>query len=160
MPAGCTSSFRTGREGHRMKSRLGTVLLMVASFVWASCTPVGTRPPAVNSQPPTLVASGCAPPKMGWDPTTADAGSKSITVAFEQEPDEPVAMFTGSGYGLLIWQMYGVGPGKWDDNNNLVAYAATSVPSSSNGGLSADGLTLTWKLKPCTFWSDGEPITS
>ena len=97
---------------------------------------------------------------MGWDPTTADAGSKSIAVAFEQEPDEPVAMFTGSGSGLLIWQMYGVGPGKWDDKNNLVAYAAADVPSPGNGGISADGLTLTWKLRPCIFWSDGQPITS
>ncbi len=143
-----------------MKGRLGAVLLAVASLVWVSCAPAAAYPPAATNPPATLAAASCAPPKMGWNPTKANEGSKSMTVAFEQEPDEPVAMFTGSGYGLLIWQMYGVGPGKWDDKNNLVAYAATDVPSTSNGGVSADGLTLTWKLKPCIFWSDGQPITS
>ena len=51
-------------------------------------------------------------------------------------------------FAAWIWQMYGVGPGKWDDKNNLVPYAATEIPSADNGGVSADGLTLTWKLKP------------
>ena len=143
-----------------MKSRLGAVLLAVASMVWTSCAPAAAHPPTATNPPATPAAPRCAPARIGWNPTTADAGSKSITIAFEQEPDQPVGMFTGSGFGLWIWQMYGVGPGKWDDKNNLVAYAATDVPSSSNGGVSADGLTVTWKLKPCLFWSDGEPITS
>src|SRR5574341_2440339 len=56
--------------------------------------------------------------------------------------------------------MYGVGPGKWNAKNELVPYAATEIPSVANGGVSADGLTVTWKLKPCIFWSDGQPITS
>jgi peptide/nickel transport system substrate-binding protein len=56
--------------------------------------------------------------------------------------------------------MFGVGPGKWDDKNNLIPYAATEIPSTANGGVSADGLTITWHLKPCIFWADGTPITS
>jgi peptide/nickel transport system substrate-binding protein len=83
-----------------------------------------------------------------------------MTIAFEQEPDQLVGTFSNMSFAAWIWQMYGVGPGKWDDQNNLVSYAAAEVPSADNGGVSADGLTLTWKLKPCIFWSDGEPITS
>jgi peptide/nickel transport system substrate-binding protein len=59
-----------------------------------------------------------------------------------------------------IYQMYGLGTGKWDDKNNLVPYAAAEIPSADNGDLAADGTSVTWKLKPCIFWSDGEPITS
>ena len=33
-------------------------------------------------------------------------------------------------------------------------------PTTANGGVSADGLTITWHLKPCLFWSDGQPLTS
>jgi len=56
--------------------------------------------------------------------------------------------------------MFGIGPGKWDDKNDLIPYLATEIPSTENGGVSPDGLTITWKLRPCVFWSDGEPITS
>jgi peptide/nickel transport system substrate-binding protein len=69
-------------------------------------------------------------------------------------------MYSNMSFAAWIYQMFGVGPGKWDDQNNLIAYAATEVPSAENGGVSADGLTITYKLKPCIFWSDGEPITS
>src|SRR5512140_2403243 len=143
-----------------MNHRLCTIILAVTSVIWTSCAPAPALPPAPTHLSPTPAASRCAPARLGWNPTTAGAGSKSITIAFEQEPDQPVGMFTGSGFGLWIWQMYGIGPAKWNDKSNLVAYAATDVPSSGNGGVSADGLTVTWKLKPCLFWSDGQPITS
>ncbi len=37
---------------------------------------------------------------------------------------------------------------------------AAEVPSPQNGGVSADGLTVTWKLKPGITWSDGKPFTA
>ena len=37
---------------------------------------------------------------------------------------------------------------------------ASEVPSTTNGDISADGLTITLKLKPNLKWSDGQPITS
>ena len=37
---------------------------------------------------------------------------------------------------------------------------AKEVPSVENGGVSADGLTITYKLKEGIKWSDGEPFTS
>lgn len=97
---------------------------------------------------------------MGWDPTKADTGSKGMTIAFEQEPDELTGTYTAMAFAAWVWQMFGIGPGKWDDKNNLVPYTATEIPSVENGGISPDALTVTWRLKPCIFWSDGQPITS
>jgi peptide/nickel transport system substrate-binding protein len=37
---------------------------------------------------------------------------------------------------------------------------AAEVPSEDNGGVSADGMTITWKLKQGITWSDGKPFTS
>ncbi|HET8628488.1 MAG TPA: ABC transporter substrate-binding protein, partial [Thermomicrobiales bacterium] len=37
---------------------------------------------------------------------------------------------------------------------------ATEVPTQQNGGISADGLTYTFKLRPDVKWSDGQPFTS
>src|SRR5437867_11460900 len=36
----------------------------------------------------------------------------------------------------------------WDASGNLFAVLAAEYPSRENGGLSADGNTATWKLKP------------
>ncbi len=147
-----------------MKKNLYVLLSLVvlASMMLAACgTPATVAPAtapatAAATQPP----AACAPADASFDPTTADAGTKSITVAFEQEPDVAVGIFSNMSFSAWIWQIYGVGPGKWDDKNNLVSYAATEVPSADNGDVSADGLTVTWKIKPCIFWSDGQPITS
>ena len=37
---------------------------------------------------------------------------------------------------------------------------ATEVPSKENGGLAADGKTVTYKLKPGIKWADGQPFTA
>lgn len=48
----------------------------------------------------------------------------------------------------------------WDGDGNLVPMLASEAPSKENGGLSADGLTVTWKLKPNVKWHDGKPFTA
>ncbi len=155
-----------------MTSKLHTLLVwfVIGSMAVGACTPAAiatSAPPAATLAPAATAApastaapTACAPAQMGWDPTIADTGSKSITVAFEQEPDQVVGLFSTMSFAAWIWQMVGNGPGRWDDKNNLVPYLATEIPSAENGGVSADGLTVTWKLKPCIFWSDGQPITS
>src|SRR6266542_1260871 len=42
----------------------------------------------------------------------------------------------------------------------LTPYAAAEVPTKDNGGISADGLTYTLKLKSGLKWSDGSPLTA
>ncbi len=156
-----------------MNSKLHTLLavLILASMVMAGCAPAATAtsapPPAATQAPAATTAPGataapaaCAPATTGWDPTTADKGTKGMVVAFEQEPDNVAGNFSNMSFSAWINQMITPGPGRWDDKNNLVPYFATEIPSADNGDVSADGLTVTWKLKPCIFWSDGQPITS
>ena len=49
---------------------------------------------------------------------------------------------------------------KLDDGEHLVADLATVVPSSANGGISADGRTITYHLRHGVKWQDGQPLTS
>ena len=47
-----------------------------------------------------------------------------------------------------------------DPDGNYQPVLASEVPTPENGDVSADGLTVTWKLKDGVTWSDGEPFTA
>jgi peptide/nickel transport system substrate-binding protein len=47
-----------------------------------------------------------------------------------------------------------------DDRGDAVPELATVVPSKGNGGISADGKTITWHLRHGVKWSDGVPLDS
>lgn len=49
---------------------------------------------------------------------------------------------------------------KLDDHERLIPDLATEVPSPANGGVSADGRTITYHLRRGVLWQDGQPLTS
>lgn len=88
------------------------------------------------------------------------APAKPLTIAYSQEPDNVVGEYSNMSYAVWLDQVVMAGLGKWDDKNNFIPDLAQDVPTGANGGVSADGLTITWKLKPGLKWSDGQPLTS
>src|SRR5689334_6694453 len=48
----------------------------------------------------------------------------------------------------------------WDPDGNLVPILAAEIPSRDNGGLAADGKSVTRKLKRDVKWHDGQPFTA
>jgi peptide/nickel transport system substrate-binding protein len=48
----------------------------------------------------------------------------------------------------------------WDPEGNLVPVLAAEVPDLENGGLSPDGMSVTWRLRKDVSWHDGRPFTS
>jgi peptide/nickel transport system substrate-binding protein len=48
----------------------------------------------------------------------------------------------------------------WDPDGELYPVLAAEVPTRQNGGVSADGLSVTWKLKRGVRWHDGKPFTA
>jgi peptide/nickel transport system substrate-binding protein len=48
----------------------------------------------------------------------------------------------------------------WDNDGELVPILAAEIPTRANGGVSADGKTITWKLKPNVQWHDGKPFSA
>lgn len=48
----------------------------------------------------------------------------------------------------------------WNTEGELIPFLAAEIPSRENGSVSADGLSVTWKLKPNVKWHDGKPFTA
>jgi peptide/nickel transport system substrate-binding protein len=48
----------------------------------------------------------------------------------------------------------------WNDQNQFVPELATAVPTLDNGGVSSDGLTITYHLRNGVLWQDGSPFTA
>lgn len=49
---------------------------------------------------------------------------------------------------------------KWDAHNRAYPELATQVPDQTNGGVSKDGLTITYHLRHGVRWSDGAPFNA
>jgi peptide/nickel transport system substrate-binding protein len=137
-------------------------LLVLASMVLAAC---GT--PATEEAPATEAAATDAPVATeeamgpaGTEPIAFPDGGKSVTGAWDQEPDSIVPYFSQMSFAIWVTQLTLVGLAEWDDQSQLVPELAAEIPTVENGGVSADGLTITWKLKEGLYWSDGTPLTS
>lgn len=48
----------------------------------------------------------------------------------------------------------------YEADGRMVPVLAALIPTPENGGVSADGRTVTWQLKPNVRWSDGQPFTA
>ena len=49
---------------------------------------------------------------------------------------------------------------RYNETGALVPFLAEEIPTVSNGGVSSDLKSITWKLKSGLKWSDGSAVTS
>lgn len=68
-----------------------------------------------------------------------------------------LGQFADIGYLSSMTQAYLI---KWDEHNSPYGELATEVPTQSNGGVSKDGLTITYHLRKGVKWSDGAPFNA
>jgi peptide/nickel transport system substrate-binding protein len=88
------------------------------------------------------------------------AQGKSVTIAFDQEPDSLSPMYTTMTFAGYVYQLFLSGAWNFDADLNPNPVMVTEIPSLENGGISEDGSTITMHLRDDLVWSDGEPITA
>ena len=93
-------------------------------------------------------------------PEPKPAEPKIVTFAWTQEPDSLNYFYTGMWYASGLMELFACSAWLWDDTNTAYPVLAKEIPSIENGGVSADGLTITINLVENATWSDGTPITS
>jgi peptide/nickel transport system substrate-binding protein len=103
------------------------------------------------------ILAACTPAAR---PTAAGGGADLLVVAQQREPSSlNPALENGTSstqWGLLLFQ-YLV---KYDDRGQLIPDAATEVPTLSNGGISRDGVTITYHIRPGLKFADGAALTA
>ncbi len=134
-------------------------LVVFASMVLSACggAAPATQPPA-PSEPPATQAGATEAPAATEPPAPTFSGTATIT--FTQEPDSLNPLYSTMFFALITRDFYLKGLWSFDENNQPVPELAAEIPSPDNGGVSADGKTLTIKLRDDINWSDGEPVTS
>lgn len=86
--------------------------------------------------------------------------SGTATITFVQEPDSLSPLYTQMWFSAITRDFWLRGMWSFDVNNNPVLELASEVPSEENGGLSADGKTIVYKLREGLTWSDGTALTA
>ena len=132
---------------HLRTIRIVSLLLVLATLI-SSCAPA-TVPPATTgeqaSSAPAATGRGAGDTlRLIWwqaptilNPHLATGGKDTDASRIVYEP---LASYNAAG--------------------ELVPFLAAEIPSLENGGVAADGKSVTWKLRVDVKWADGEPFTA
>ncbi len=134
-------------------------LLLTACAVPAQTTPEPTNPPVIEpTQPPAPTTKPVEPTKTP-EPTKPPV-RKVATFIWTQEFDSLNPLYTNMWFSSVTQQIWNCWAWDFDDKNNAMPVLVKEIPSTQNGGISADGKTITLKLRDGIVWSDGQPITA
>ena len=90
----------------------------------------------------------------------APAEKKVTNFIWTQEFTTLSPLYASGWFTTITQQFWNCWAWLYDEKNVAYPSLVTEIPSSANGGISEDGLTITMHLRDDIQWSDGEPITS
>lgn len=110
----------------------------------------------------SLVAAAPSCAKVSGAGGAAHAGSTrdTVRIGMYEEPDSLDPVITQMAFASDVTALVYDGLIRYDAKGNAVPDLAREVPSLRNGGISADGRTITYHLMPGARWHDGVPVTA
>ena len=130
-------------------------LFVVVGLILGACGGGG------NTSTATEPAQGAGNAPATEPPVSSEGGGGTVTLII---PEEPTTLNYFLADAAIVRQAAEAtamtGLATINEKGEYVATLAQELPSLDNGGLSADYLTVTWKLREGLKWSDGEALTS
>lgn len=91
---------------------------------------------------------------------TPQATGPQVRITLNQEPDTLNPFYSGLRATFTITQAIFNGLVVVNEQGDYEGDLAMEVPTVQNGGVSADGLTITYKLRQGVKWADGQPFSA
>jgi len=113
----------------------------------------------IASQMLTHCGVAQAQPKFVYKPTKRGGGG-ALKLLWWQSPTLLNPHFGVGAKDLEGSRIFYEPLAAWDADGDLKAVLAAEIPSRENGGLAADGHSVTWKIKRDVKWHDGKPFTA
>ena len=85
---------------------------------------------------------------------------QALRVGVSDEPDSLNPLFSHTAIADDIAALTLAPLFRYDDLGAMIPELAVRVPTVSNGDMAANGLRVTFRLRPRLRWSDGKPLTS
>jgi len=136
-------------EGGGMKMNRFLALATIAALL-AGCTKTGGGPTASNSL-------SCGAPA---DPPAAGATRGTLRVSIQQDVKNLNPLLSSNTTDGMLQFLAFLPLLHANPKGEPVPSLAREVPTLENGGISKDGLTITYHLRKNVKWTDGVPVTS
>lgn len=106
------------------------------------------------------LTTGCTEQGGISAPSDSSANQKVVTLSFSGDLNAMNPMYTDQWQGWIMTAFWLERPWNFDENAEPYPVHLVELPTLENGGVSQDGLTITFNLKEGLTWSDGQPYTS
>ena len=109
-----------------------------------------------------LALAGCSKVSQTSAPSGANPGAVpgELRYADIQEPDSLNPLLTSEAITADLEYLAFTFFFNYDDKQNFVPEGALAVPTVQDGGISADGKTITYHMRHGIKWQDGVPLTA
>jgi peptide/nickel transport system substrate-binding protein len=136
-------------------------IIVIATILISACVSTQTATPVITEAPvvvptevPAVVPTAVSPTEVApAEPTVA-------SLIWLQEIDSFNPLYTDMTFSIYTQQLWNSWAWEFNDKNEAFPKLVTEIPSMDNGGISADGKTITMTLNSEVVWSDGTSLTS
>jgi peptide/nickel transport system substrate-binding protein len=141
-------------------------LVIIASFVLSGCAQPAapTQAPVEPTSPPAAQPTQPAAAEPTQPPAAPTAAApverKVATFIWTQEFDTLNPLYTNMWFVSVTFSFWNCYAWNFDEKNTPLPVLVNEMPNVENGGISADGKTITMKLREDLVWSDGTPLTA
>ena len=135
--------------------------LLLGVFVIAAITAIAA---ACGGDDDTTTTTTTSTATTGTSGAPTDMAPDAQQILRVNDPAEPGTLdpqaLAYSGENTIAHNLYITLFDQDPQTSQLIPWAAAEIPTTANGGIAADGLTYTIKLKEGLKWSDGSPLTA